>query len=924
MTGRVTKVMGEGGVHVHRLASPVSTQEDGIHKHLFFVNDRLVMSDLSGAHAHGVDSASNNVGQENEPRHKHTVSINTTDGVYGFETDEGTGHQHELQSQNTTLSGLHTHFLELGGEKYLSLLPGDLIAAIESAAQEDASLKNFKIQKSEDPMEMNFQLIKRLNKEDFKPVMKKAVFCSVVKALSRLADGLQVESLVLSRDRYFDIGVATRFVLDSGLGINGITERDDAYVFNVRAKDRFDESSLQRVRLTDGVEAVVGLLLDDEVQNQEGDTVEATLDELTDRNKDDEPVKTNTLKSRFDSLRASMLEDDAPVKKNDETPTTEDPAKPKVKSFINFKTDKVIEGTGAARVLQIADRLGITRKFVTVEAAQKRFIEFLTSTYEIKNAVYAETANNDETQTEKFLSFEVRGETLDAVLYSEEVSTSSWRKSLIIFFDDPEQLNKIFHTEIKNHEFGAYQIKQTMMGLVLYPIEVDKSDPPILDEKLLESLESDTKLFFSKEVEAFFNGDNAIKKKLPYKRGVLMYGPPGNGKTTFIKHFVTTFDAAYTIMCEPGDFSHDMGKYLAETLGKDARKIIVFEDVDAIAYSYQMRSAFLNFLDGAVGVHKTLFIATTNYPGALDEALLKRPSRFDQKYRIGLPDLTMRKKFLTKYFPELTPSELDTFGAKTEGYSGAYFKELFILKNMRKCSLATAIAQVHSQMSDIHKSVVGPTAESMEVLFTDELDVGQALGAYRINKMIADLAEKSMADEMLAAIDNAPKDSDEEDVEEETEDEGAEDGDDAETQKVSLFFNIAKADTEKRIVLGPVLVPENFDLQDDIISADEIEKAAHNYMIKLNFREDEDFLKTLGLNNKSKRGFMHTEFNRKIALIESYTAPVDFTIGEREIKAGTWVMAVKVFDDEVWSLVKANRITGFSIGGRSRSMPVDE
>ena len=131
--------------------------------------------------------------------------------------------------------------------------------------------------------------------------------------------------------------------------------------------------------------------------------------------------------------------------------------------------------------------------------------------------------------------------------------------------------------------------------------------------------------------------------------------------------------------------------------------------------------------------------------------------------------------------------------------------------------------------------------------------------------------------------------------------------------------NIIKTDNEKRLVIGPVLIPENIDLQDDIISSEEIEQAAHNYMVKLAFQNDLDFLLELGLTTKSERGFMHVEFSRKLAVVESYVSPIDFELNGRMITKGTWIMTMKVFDDESWALIKSGKITGFSIGGRAKS-----
>jgi hypothetical protein len=117
----------------------------------------------------------------------------------------------------------------------------------------------------------------------------------------------------------------------------------------------------------------------------------------------------------------------------------------------------------------------------------------------------------------------------------------------------------------------------------------------------------------------------------------------------------------------------------------------------------------------------------------------------------------------------------------------------------------------------------------------------------------------------------------------------------------STEFVILKKDTEKRIVLGPVLVPEQTDLQGDIISSEAIEKAAHNYLA--------------GLNATKKQGVMHRDFTKKLEVVECYIAPVDFEIEGRKIMKGTWMLAFRILDDETWEDVKKGVLRGFSIGG---------
>jgi hypothetical protein len=111
---------------------------------------------------------------------------------------------------------------------------------------------------------------------------------------------------------------------------------------------------------------------------------------------------------------------------------------------------------------------------------------------------------------------------------------------------------------------------------------------------------------------------------------------------------------------------------------------------------------------------------------------------------------------------------------------------------------------------------------------------------------------------------------------------------------------------EERYVLGIVLEPETVDAQRDIYSAAEVREAAHRFM--------EEY-RNLGL--------MHREIlGDQVKILESYLAPVEFELDGTRVRKGTWMLAVRVLDDELWKQVKAGELTGFSIGGSAvRSAP---
>lgn len=114
-----------------------------------------------------------------------------------------------------------------------------------------------------------------------------------------------------------------------------------------------------------------------------------------------------------------------------------------------------------------------------------------------------------------------------------------------------------------------------------------------------------------------------------------------------------------------------------------------------------------------------------------------------------------------------------------------------------------------------------------------------------------------------------------------------------------------KGDEEEHYVLGIVLEPDVVDAQKDTYSADEVRNAAHIYMAQF-----------------QNRGLMHKDIvNGKVDLLESYLAPCDFAVGDQQVKAGTWIMAVRVKDDALWEQCKAGGLTGFSIGGSANRQP---
>lgn len=119
-----------------------------------------------------------------------------------------------------------------------------------------------------------------------------------------------------------------------------------------------------------------------------------------------------------------------------------------------------------------------------------------------------------------------------------------------------------------------------------------------------------------------------------------------------------------------------------------------------------------------------------------------------------------------------------------------------------------------------------------------------------------------------------------------------------------FYVPILKKNDEKQTVTGVVLQPEVTDGQGDIMSADVIEKAAETFLAKFN--------------KATQLGLMHKNFAKNFELLQSFIAPHDLVIGGKTVKAGAWVIKVRVKNAKIWAQVKEGKLAGFSIGGKAR------
>ncbi len=260
----------------------------------------------------------------------------------------------------------------------------------------------------------------------------------------------------------------------------------------------------------------------------------------------------------------------------------------------------------------------------------------------------------------------------------------------IAFYDDEVEFKKACEfNKIAQYPVGTYSLVADTYGYRLEKINVSNEEPPVLNDDIFTTLNNDINSFF--KMKDFYEKNN-----LAFKRGVLLYGPPGTGKSSSIKYLLNHHKDKYGIIFDcTKSFDKSISTFISN-ISKNTPVVFVIEDIDGIDDYY--RSELLNLLDGINSLTNCFIVATTNHLEALDTAITNRPSRFDRLYHVDNPNAESRRLLIKRFFNGLTESELDRAVKMSEGFSGSYFKEVYILSNIQNCDVFQAIDNIKNQM----------------------------------------------------------------------------------------------------------------------------------------------------------------------------------------------------------------------------------
>jgi len=263
-----------------------------------------------------------------------------------------------------------------------------------------------------------------------------------------------------------------------------------------------------------------------------------------------------------------------------------------------------------------------------------------------------------------------------------EAAYNSFDEDEIIFSNSSQWTSNdgvIFYpaaTSVKELPAGVYSI-----GMNFGQIFFTKVDVKTEDLIRFSDASSDQVI---EEINSFWGKKDLFQKfGLPYKRGILLYGPPGSGKTCTIRFLINDLIKLGGIVLQVDNISlFAAGLEVLRKIDREKPIIAIIEDIDS--YENEDEIALIGLLDGISSVENIVFLATTNYPEELSDRILNRPSRFDKRFYIGYPNAISRKVYLEHLAKNMAPKpwnkkiNLDRWIKDTQGMSVAHLKELFV------------------------------------------------------------------------------------------------------------------------------------------------------------------------------------------------------------------------------------------------------
>lgn len=203
------------------------------------------------------------------------------------------------------------------------------------------------------------------------------------------------------------------------------------------------------------------------------------------------------------------------------------------------------------------------------------------------------------------------------------------------------------------------------------------------------------------DIEYFWNNEKKFNNyNFTYKRGILLYGQPGCGKSSICLLLAEKIIEKNGIVIYVNNnddltaFNESIPQF--RMIESNTPVLCVLEDLDGLLKFHENETKLLNLLDGVNQLNNIVYIGNTNYPENLKDRITNRPSRFDRRYEIKIPNKKVRKFYLEKKITKEDQKkyDIDLIAEKTEGLSLAHLGEIIKSVFIFNKSLEESIGEI--------------------------------------------------------------------------------------------------------------------------------------------------------------------------------------------------------------------------------------
>lgn len=241
--------------------------------------------------------------------------------------------------------------------------------------------------------------------------------------------------------------------------------------------------------------------------------------------------------------------------------------------------------------------------------------------------------------------------------------------------------------------YGIGNTQEQLKGGFYEPSYDDRNNPCLKSIEVempeLFVLQDETHDKILNDIENFWGNEERYRKfNSIYKRNILLYSVPGNGKTSLINIIARRLIERYNGVVMMINKVHNLYSYgemmqQLKEIEPSRKVIVVIEDFENLANNPDASSTLLQMLDGNLQFDNVITIATTNTPSMLGSRYVARPSRFNLVIEHKKPNEKARRDYIGKKLAsggidietEQTKADIERIVEKTENYTFDFLKE---------------------------------------------------------------------------------------------------------------------------------------------------------------------------------------------------------------------------------------------------------